>query len=158
MAQFRFHQHITLAHKYLKTKPISLVNQQIRMQYLYRKLLVENYIKDSMFVCVLDIQPSSESQVYRIKIAYKLSDGAPKAWLISPPLQKYEGKYPHHKYGKDNNGNYQLCVYYPKYKEWNKQMYIANSFVPWVCTWLSTYEYWLVTGNWHYDEILIGQN
>ena len=49
-------------------------------------------------------------------------------------------------------------LYYPKYKEWNKQMYIANSFVPWVCTWLSTYEYWLVTGNWHYDEILIGQN
>lgn len=142
----------------MKTKPIWLVNQQIRMQYLYRKLLVENYIKDSMFVCVLDIQPSSESQVYRIKITYKLSDGAPKAWLISPPLQKYEGKYPHHKYGKDNNGNYQLCVYYPKYKEWNKQMYIANSFVPWVCTWLSTYEYWLVTGNWHYDEILIGQN
>ena len=96
MAQFQFHQHITLARKYLKPKPISLVNQQIQMQYLYNRLLVANYIENSMLVCILDIQPSSESQVYRIKITYKLSDGAPKAWLISPPLQKYEGKYPHH--------------------------------------------------------------
>ena len=91
MAQFQFHQHITLARKYLKPKPISLVNQQIQMQYLYNRLLVANYIENSMLVCILDIQPSSESQVYRIKITYKLSDGAPKAWLISPPLQKYEG-------------------------------------------------------------------
>lgn len=65
MAQFQFHQHITLARKYLKPKPISLVNQQ---------------------------------------------------------------------------------------------MYIADSFVPWVCTWLSTYEYWLVTGKWHYDEMFTGRN
>ncbi len=37
-------------------------------------------------------------------------------------------------------------------------MYIADSFVPWVCTWLSTYEYWLVTGKWHYDEMFTGRN
>lgn len=78
MAQFQFHQHITLARKYLKPKPISLVNQQIQMQYLYNRLLVANYIENSMLVCILDIQPSSESQVYRIKITYKLSDGATK--------------------------------------------------------------------------------
>lgn len=69
MAQFQFHQHITLARKYLKPKPISLVNQQIQMQYLYNRLLVANYIENSMLVCILDIQPSSESQVYRIKIS-----------------------------------------------------------------------------------------
>lgn len=111
-----------------------------------------------MLVCVLDIQPSPESQIYRVRITYKISDGAPKAWLIKPDMQKYNGKYPHHKYGKDENGNYQLCVYYPKYKEWNQQMYIADTFIPWVCTWLNTYEYWLVTGEWHYDEMFPRHN
>ena len=37
-------------------------------------------------------------------------------------------------------------------------MYVADSFVSWVCTWLSTYEYWLVTGKWHYDEMFTGRN
>ena len=31
-------------------------------------------------------------------------------------------------------------------------MDIALSFVPWIVTWLNTYEYWLITGEWSYDE------
>lgn len=63
-----------------------------------------------------------------------------------------DGKLPHHIYGVDKFGHYRLCVYDPKRKEWNQQMFIAESFVPWVCTWLNTYEYWVITGVWHYDE------
>ena len=61
--------------------------------------------------------------------------------------------YPHHIYGKDERGHYQLCVHYHRDKNWNQQMFIAESFIPWVCTWLNTYEYWLITGEWHYDEV-----
>lgn len=124
------------------------------MQLTYGDILIANCIKNSTLICILDIQPSSESQRYRVKITYKLSDGSPKAWLLSPELQTYDGKYPHHIYGKGENGKYQLlCVFYPRYKEWTGKMYVAKAFVPWVCTWLNTYEYWLVTGEWHYDEM-----
>ena len=154
MVQFQFRQHIIMVRNYLKIKPISLIKQQIKLQHTYAGLVELNYIEKSMLICVLNIQPSCESQVYKVKITYKLSDGAPKVWLIYPKLQKYDGIYPHHTYGKDEKGNYQLCVYYPKYKEWNQYMYIADAFIPWVCTWLNTYEYWLLTGIWHYDEML----
>lgn len=99
------------------------------------------------------LQPSLESMVYVVKITYKYTDKFPKAWLLDPDLEKVEGKYPHHKYECDNAGHPRLCVYYPAYKEWNSTMDIATSFIPWVVTWLNTYEYWLITGKWIYDEL-----
>lgn len=50
-----------------------------------------------------------------------------------------------------------MCAYH-RDKNWNQQMFIAESFIPWVCTWLNTYEYWLITGEWHYDEAFPGKN
>lgn len=158
MARLKFRRRITSAHKFFKLKRISLVNQKIQMQLTYGEILKANYIKNSTLICILDIQPSSESQRYRVKITYKLSDGSPKAWLLSPELQTYDGKYPHHIYGKGENGKFQLCVFYPRYKEWTGKMYVAKAFVPWVCTWLNTYEYWLVSGEWHYDEMFSKQS
>lgn len=144
-----------MGYKYLRQKPLSLVQQQIRIFQLYGNIIRRMYIENSMLVCIIDLQPSAESDVYRIKITYKLSDKAPTASLLSPEMQTYDGKYPHHQFGKDQDGHYLLCVYYPKYKEWTQQMYIAESFIPWICTWLNAYEYWLITGEWHYDEKLI---
>ena len=138
--------------KYSKRPPLTLVQQKIRIRQLYSELVDELIIEKSELICKIKLQPSVHSEIYEIKIKYKISDGSPKAWLINPEMRAFEGKYPHHVYGTDRQGHYRLCVYSPMDKNWNQDMLIAESFIPWVCTWLNSYEYWLITGKWHYDE------
>lgn len=141
-----------MARRYLKPKPVTLVQQQIKINQLFYHIVEKLYIENSQLVCIMSLQPSAEAETYTVKITYKLSDIAPKAWLLSPEMQAYKGENPHHVYGKDENGHYQLCVYHPRSREWSQQMYLAETFIPWICSWLNTYEYWLITGEWYYDE------
>ena len=150
-----FRRHIIMGNKrYLKNKAIPLIQQGIRLRNLYEGLIDSISISKSKLVCVMHLQPSEHSETYTVKIIYKLSDFSPKVWLIDPSLKTVSGKRPHHIYEVDEEGRCRLCVYDPKLKEWNQQMFIAESFVPWICTWLNTYEYWVITGVWHYDETL----
>ena len=138
--------------RYLMLRPLTIANQMLRIQQLYSGIIEAFTVAKSELICVIRLQPSEHSDTYRIKIQYKISDVSPKAWLLSPEMKTYEGKHPHHVYGRDEHGHYQLCVHYYRDKSWNQQMFIAESFILWVCTWLSTYEYWLITGEWYYDE------
>jgi hypothetical protein len=40
-----------------------------------------------------------------------------------------------------------LCLHL--HSEWTPDLYIADTIVPWAAFWLSFYEYWLATGEWH---------
>lgn len=97
---------------------------------LHTAILQGVSISKSELVCIMNLQPSERSDTYTVKIIYKISDISPKVWLIAPELQKVEGKRPHHIYEVDEQGRCRLCVYDPKLKEWNQQMFIADSFVP----------------------------
>jgi len=130
--------------------------QLISLRQTYGGLIESSGITNSNLTCVIRLQPAPDCSFYKVKINYKVSDYSPKAWLLEPELQKVDGKLPHHIYGHDKDGHPQLCVYYPKYNEWNQQMLLSQSFVPWIITWLNTYEYWLVTGIWLYDESPFG--
>ena len=144
--------------KYPKVQPISLPVQCTNLISTYKNLVDECCVKNGVLVCIMRITPSPNSETYRVKIVYKLSlrngEFSPRVWLISPQMQKREGKYPKHIYATraDANGNQCLCLYYPGYNEWNRNMLISNTIVPWIAAWLNTYEYWLITGEWHYDE------
>ena len=107
-------------------------------------------IRNNQLRCIMTLRPSEESCEYLVKIV--LHKGyKPSVWLMEPSLQLVNDKLPHHIYGFDGAGKPKLCVYHPS--EWNDRMFIAESFVPWVITWLNTYEYWVLTGKWHYDEV-----
>ena len=150
-----FRWRITMVNKYFRgNKAISLIQQCARLRQLYGSLIVSIRIFKSQLVCIMHLQPSEYSDTYTVKIIYKISDISPKVWLIAPRLDTVEGKSPHHIYGVDKEGHCQLCVYDPKLKEWTQQMFIAESIVPWICTWLNAYEYWVITGKWHYDETI----
>lgn len=136
----------------MRNKPLSLIQQRIAIQQNYSGVIESISTEKNTLHCVLKLQPSMESCMYQVRIAYKLSDGFPKVWLLSPELQKVNGRYPHHIYGFDEMHHPRLCVYYPGYREWNNAMSIAETFIPWIITWLSTYEYWQITGAWFYDE------
>ena len=144
--------------RYQKTQALTIAVQKLRIWQLYSNIIETLTVVNSELICVINLQPSKHSDFYKIKITYKVSDAYPKAWLLTPPLRTYDGKKPHHVYEKDKYGHYRLCVYYPKDKNWNQHMLIAESFIPWICTWLSAYEYWLITGEWHYDEVFSEKN
>lgn len=131
---------------------VKLLRHYTEIKRLYGNIESSVLSKDS-FTVIMNITPSENSQTYKVKISYRYGY-KPRAVLLSPDLQQKEGKYPHHIYEMDKNGHARLCVYCPFLDEWNEDMSIATSFIPWVSTWLNTYEYWLITGEWHYDEIV----
>ncbi len=136
--------------KYPKVKPITLFQQLSAIKTKYTNVLDYKYKKNEISL-IMKIKPTEESTEYTISISYKLKE-SPRVVLLSPELQKHEGRYPHHKYGFDKNGHPVLCLYYPKMKEWHKNLLIADTIIPWISTWLFAYEYWLITGKWNYDE------
>lgn len=154
MAQLEFLRIIIMAKKYVKQKPYSLVVQQKELHKTYGSLIKSSSINRSHLYCTMFLQPSKESIVYTVRIEYSIS-GVPKVWLINPMMERVDGKLPHHIYrsDEDEEGHQRLCVYYPRFYEWDGGcMLLSETFVPWIITWLNTYEYWLVTGEWVYAE------
>lgn len=137
--------------KYRKIKPLTIVQQRAGIRNYYSQLIKSINSDFNILDCTLKLQPSLESCVYEIRVIYSLRE-YPKAWMINPPLEGYEGKRPHHLYENDKDGHPQLCVFDPHLDDWHSQKSIATVFVPWVITWLYTYEIWLVTGEWKYPE------
>ena len=131
-------------------RPISLALQKLSIEHTYSNVK-SCKIRNNVLTCILYVTPSDVSDTYTVKIEYHFKY-KPSAVLIAPELQLFNGKRPTHLYGNDNNGNPKLCVFCPMRIEWNSQMYLSKSFIPWISTWLNTYEYWVITGEWHYPE------
>lgn len=89
-----------------------------------------------------DIQPSPLSDVYTVKIRYKLSN-RPRVTVVTPELIARNGERIPHLFPEK-----ELCLFRYKYYEWNSRMYIAETIVPWASLWLMHYEIWLATGVW----------
>ena len=130
-----------------------LFAQYARIKKTYGNIEESQVGKDNFYV-IMNIMPSPNSDCYKVKISYRYGY-RPQAILLSPPLQQYNGEYPHHIYSRNPDGTASLCVFHPDKDEWNSNVPIATSFIPWVSTWLNTYEYWMITGEWHYDEAII---
>lgn len=139
-----------MGNKYYKTVPIGLPVQLFQLKKFYGNLIVKSGIRGSVLSCTILLKPSMESETYKVLISYKLSDYSPRSWLIEPEIALHNGKRPEHVYDYDHLGHPSLCVYYPKDKEWTPQMLLATTYIPWIITWLNTYEYWQITGEWNY--------
>jgi len=125
--------------------------QQLKIQQIYKNIEACK-IRRKGLQCVLHIKPSENSQTYKVQVLYELGK-RPKALLLSPPLQKVSGEEPHHLYRKDNFGYPSLCIYAEdEFDVTGRTHFLADTFIPWISTWLHTYEYWLITGEWHYPE------
>lgn len=142
--------------KYFRAPKMSPIQEIIWQLSSIRKTYsnIESYTKtNNSFSCIMNITPSENSDTYKVEISYQ-SGYYPKAKLLSHKLEERNGKLPHHTYGCDKEGCARLCVFHQKSGEWNSKMLISQSFIPWVSTWLNAYEFWLITGEWHYDEII----
>jgi len=131
-----------MANRYFSKKPINLGHQVVGMKK-YFPAFECIFWKGGVVIWSGSLQPTNISESYKIRVCYSLNK-PPQVWVISPKLVKRpeEERIPHI-YSKD-----ELCLYYPKYWEWNKNMIIAETILPWVSLWLYYYELWHATGQW----------
>lgn len=89
------------------------------------------------------IRPTPRSCVYNFKIHFKIGE-RPLIKITKPELKRnFKNEKIPHVYS-DN----ELCLYYPKYKEFTSKQPISDYIVPWISLWLYYYEIWHVTGEW----------
>jgi hypothetical protein len=91
--------------------------------------------------CVVPIQPSIASETYRARIQYRHRK-PPHVHIVQPALELHpdRGHLPHVYPGNE------LCLFYPG--EWQHNMLLATTILPWTAEWLLHYEIWLITGEW----------
>jgi hypothetical protein len=88
------------------------------------------------------IHPMPLGGTYTVQISYRLKQ-RPEVSILDPILVGRNGSRLPHVF----SGNHP-CLFRFKYREWDGAMYIADTIVPWVATWLVHYEVWLATGVW----------
>jgi hypothetical protein len=96
-------------------------------------------------VWIGELTPSPLSNTYKVKVHYKPGEFI-RVFVIEPKLRLADGatSLPH----VYSTQRQQLCLYYPKDKEWTPSMWIADSIIPWASEWLYHYEIWVGTGDW----------
>ncbi|TWI79029.1 hypothetical protein IQ13_3421 [Lacibacter cauensis] len=91
------------------------------------------------------ITPTPLSSIYEVKLHYVRGEN-PNVYVVAPKLILFPGESTlPHVYDTEKQW---LCLYYRKAKEWNSNMLVADTVVPWACEWLCHYEIWLCTGTW----------
>lgn len=84
------------------------------------------------------LQPRPGSPVYTVSIRFR-PRSKPEVRVKSPPLiEKAPHTYP--------DGT--LCLFWPKDRNWDSSMLLAETIVPWTAQWLLFYELWQETGKW----------
>lgn len=128
-----------------KSTPITIQGQVSKLAKEFPSGIVVSQTPRSL-KWEMDIRPSPNSRVYRIRIRYTLNE-KPKINVIDPPvLQKAKGQdlLPHVYSTKEQL----ICLYFPPFEEWTPAKFIAKTIVPWASEWLLYYELWLITGEW----------
>lgn len=93
-------------------------------------------------------------QPYQMRIFWTLEK--PYVQLIDPPLKPRDGaryeEIPHLIFYDEKPELSALCLFDPNGREWEPNMLIADTTVPWAADWLKHYEFW------HYDGIWRGKS
>lgn len=124
----------------IKPKVLSVPTQLTKILKEYENIKYYNIINGTMVV-VLQINPTKLSRIYDVKIKYKVGK-KPIINILNLEIDK-EIKLPH------TYTNNELCLYYPRNKEWTKYMYLSDTIIPWISEWLYFYQVWEITGEWY---------
>src|SRR5687767_11545413 len=118
-----------MASNYGRRKVLSARDQLARMRGELPRF--RSRIVDGALVAIGDVQPTSRSEVYTVRIEYR-AGGAPEVSVLSPKLvPREESDHLKHVYP----GN-KLCLYTPCRQEWTPDMSLPLAIVPWVAEWL----------------------
>ncbi|WP_243297749.1 hypothetical protein [Bacillus litorisediminis] len=124
-----------------KQNKLSLSKQVIAMEKIFPDFKVT--WKRNTVIWIGKLKPTEMSANYTVQVTYSLDMNQPEVIILSPKLQKRgDEKIPHIYPGE------KLCLFRPRKKEWTKEMFVADTIVPWTSLWLYYYEMWHATGEW----------
>lgn len=136
-----------MANKFFK-KPKNVAIQLINLKSKYKCL--DCNLKNGKLIWKQRIKPSQLSRTYDITLKY--NGITPEVYLYSQGIMKCKNEHIPHCYKrhyKNKQDEYvKLCLYYPKYQEWSKDMLLSDTIIPWTIDWLYFYELWRITGKW----------
>lgn len=134
-----------------RTKLKSRISLTSRAQFTRIKLLYPGAVNISgpfkfnkPLIVELVIRPTVFSQAYTVTFSLSGDRSKINVDVVKPLLERRGDQPIPHVYPRNR-----LCLYQPKYKEWQPHNYIANTIIPWANLWLYYYEEWHRTGIWH---------
>jgi len=91
------------------------------------------------------LRPSPLGRDYLIRL-YHTPGAAPAVYVLTPSLSELAGgrDVPHMYSQKEGK----LCLYRPKFGEWEPAMFLSETIIPWTILWLFFFEEWLFSGEW----------
>lgn len=127
--------------KYFKDNAKTILEQFHRLKMKFPNW--ETEIKNNLLITEGFVQPTPISINYNVKISYKLNS-RPDVQVLSPKLISIDNEtaIPHIYPGQ------KLCLYYPRYAEWSKKAFVADTIINWTSLWLYYYEMWHSTKQW----------
>ncbi len=132
--------------KYFRIPALTLTRQKVELERIYPESM--SNIHDGKLEWHAKVKPTIYSKEYEIRIEYKIGK-QPLTWLVGEEISPEQAKKIPHKYRVIIEENkVLLCLYRSKYNEWEKNMFIADTIVPWAIEWLFFYEIWQITGEW----------
>lgn len=92
------------------------------------------------------VTPSPLSNSYIVELIY-IRNEHPNVFVRKPTLKLYPGAFKlEHVYDTDKQW---LCLYRRSAKQWQEDMLISDTIIPWACEWLLHHELWVSTGIWN---------
>jgi len=110
-------------------------------------------IKKNHFYWEFDVKLSTFSRIYKVLLIWDFSKNSPSVYILNDEVHKIvkERTIPH----LYSHEKIQLCLHYPKYKDFSKSMSLCETIVPWTYLWISYYEEWLYSNEWKGDGVHI---
>lgn len=106
------------------------------------------FMSGRRLVLRMQLSPSPASRFYQCELHVPAGLAAPKMFVVSPDLHSLaSGKRLPHVYPSESIG-VPLCLWQPRYPEWDWSMKLSETYIPWTVEWLFYFELWLDTGVW----------
>lgn len=138
-----------------KRNRVSLRTQEYMLRnHFPNSVITRNQEKSLIWICTL--QPTLLSMNYTVKVELVPSRGV-RVYVINPKpllLAKGEDELPH----VYSTRNQQLCLFYPKNREWRPELPLVRTIIPWIVEWLYFYEIWLGGNGWQGGGIEHGED
>jgi hypothetical protein len=101
-------------------------------------------VTGGLLTCRGRLQPGPMNATYEVVIQYRVGTW-PKVYVPGDQLRPLEagGKIPH------TYAPTEPCLFYPSRASWRSDMKLSQTIIPWLSLWLTFYEMWRATGEWH---------
>lgn len=94
------------------------------------------------------LSPSDFGRQYTCRLQMTPDSRMPSVFVLRPDLCLLASDRPlPHVYPHGGVGT-KLCLWWPKRREWNPQMALAETYLAWTAEWLWYFEEWLLDGVW----------